>query len=373
MLKQNREKSRILLAEDNGFFRYFLQEGLARYGSVDAVTSLEEAMAAVATRDYDLLVLDQDLGDGDGLSLACHLYSFPNRPYIVMCSNLFLMGTKNEHFDMLVDSCVIDGYTDKRDCEKTVEGFRVRLRERRGHYSDKPVLIVESVYNTDLITPIFERSGLEFDVVESGFEALYTYQEKEYGTVVIALPSFGARETRTVLSLAEVDNFDLIKGIRKFEIENGRERASLYSLHDSHEGYNVKFDVRVCNRENLVSLLRERFPRVRTGLIIDPNERWGRIVASHLEGSLVDGVRLGGTVYVRKPLQALKILDEMKPGRIIACPDHLDDSYSGKRLADIALADPMTKARGLSFDGLKLRNPNASPQEIVDALSLPRL
>jgi CheY-like chemotaxis protein len=374
MIEKNREKPRILLVDDNPLWRHVFSVGLSRYGTIDTASSLSQAYEAAYNRPYELWVLDQNLSDGTGQEFAEHFEGVPDRPFILMNSTNCIGGGKNEQFDALVRNGIIDGYTGKEDCEETVKGFRLRMRERMGYSSDKPVLIVENEYNEGLITPIFERSGLEFDVVESGFEAIYTYQEKEYGTVVIALPSFGARGARTVLSLAEVDSLDLIGEIRKFERENKRKRASLYSLHDIHEGYNIKFDVRVCNRDSLVSLLRERFPRVRTSLIIDPNERWGTAVAEHLEGKFVDGVKIGGAVYVGDSLKALRMLEDMRPGRVFACPDQLNAGYSGDRLTKIALGgDRGARGRTITFGGLKRKNPDASPAEIIDALRLKRL
>ena len=59
---------RVLLAEDNERLSSLLQGGLARAGfTVDAFASLGSADAAVATVDYDLILLDLGLPDGDGV------------------------------------------------------------------------------------------------------------------------------------------------------------------------------------------------------------------------------------------------------------------------------------------------------------------
>jgi len=59
---------RVLLVEDNERLSSLMRDGLARGGfAVDAFASLNDAEAAIGAVDYDLILLDLGLPDGDGM------------------------------------------------------------------------------------------------------------------------------------------------------------------------------------------------------------------------------------------------------------------------------------------------------------------
>jgi two-component system response regulator QseB len=60
---------RVLLVEDNERLSALMHAGLTRAGfTVDAFGGLSEADEAVSLVDYDLILLDLGLPDGDGLT-----------------------------------------------------------------------------------------------------------------------------------------------------------------------------------------------------------------------------------------------------------------------------------------------------------------
>ena len=61
---------RVLVVEDERKFAGFLERGLSEEGHVvDVASDLGQARRALAEADYDLLVVDRMLPDGDGLSI----------------------------------------------------------------------------------------------------------------------------------------------------------------------------------------------------------------------------------------------------------------------------------------------------------------
>lgn len=65
---------RLLLVEDNARLSTLIAGGLTKEGfAVDSVTTIAEALSAIATTHFAAVILDLGLPDGDGLSVVEHL------------------------------------------------------------------------------------------------------------------------------------------------------------------------------------------------------------------------------------------------------------------------------------------------------------
>lgn len=80
---------RVLVVEDDPQLGPWLQDTLgAAFGSSDMVTTLEEGRAAVAVRNFELVVIDRGLPDGDGLALLRDLKQQKPSPATIVLTAL---------------------------------------------------------------------------------------------------------------------------------------------------------------------------------------------------------------------------------------------------------------------------------------------
>lgn len=81
---------RLLLIEDNARLSSLIAGGLSKEGfAVDAVTTVAEALGALATTHFAAAILDLGLPDGDGLMLVRHLRNRGNAmPVLVLTARL---------------------------------------------------------------------------------------------------------------------------------------------------------------------------------------------------------------------------------------------------------------------------------------------
>lgn len=99
---------RVLLVEDMARLAALLGEGLRRAGwDVLHVGTLEEASAAVAASEYDAVVLDRGLPDGDGLDLVRSLRGRPGAPPILVMTARGTVAEVCEGLDLGADDYVV--------------------------------------------------------------------------------------------------------------------------------------------------------------------------------------------------------------------------------------------------------------------------
>lgn len=80
---------RVLVVEDDPQLGPWLRDALATtFGSADMVTTLDEGRAAVAVRNFELVVIDRGLPDGDGLALLPDLRQQKPSPATIVLTSL---------------------------------------------------------------------------------------------------------------------------------------------------------------------------------------------------------------------------------------------------------------------------------------------
>ncbi len=95
---------RILLVEDEASLSEMLATSLSRQGIVvDISPTLDIAREAVLTTDYDAIILDRNLPDGEGLSLLAELKERPARCPVIVLSALGALEQRIDGLDLGAD------------------------------------------------------------------------------------------------------------------------------------------------------------------------------------------------------------------------------------------------------------------------------
>ena len=91
MDKEEQKTRRVLIVEDNVVIRWMYARFLTKLGcEADEVASVAEAKAALQRQEYDLILLDVHLTDGDGsavIRVARESFSTRNIPVVVISSD----------------------------------------------------------------------------------------------------------------------------------------------------------------------------------------------------------------------------------------------------------------------------------------------
>ena len=126
---------RILLVEDDPPLAGVLERAMTEEGyAIDVVGKLSDANHAVDTNDYDLLVLDRGLPDGDGRTLCERLRSEGDSTPVLMLTARDGLGDKVEGLDAGAD----DYLTKPFDLPEL--NARIRALLRRPPDTHAPVL-----------------------------------------------------------------------------------------------------------------------------------------------------------------------------------------------------------------------------------------
>jgi two-component system OmpR family response regulator len=89
LASQQENNLRTLVVEDDEQLGPWLRKALATaMGGADLVKTLDEALAAISVRQFDLIVIDRRLPDGDGVEMLARLKQLQPRPGILVLTAL---------------------------------------------------------------------------------------------------------------------------------------------------------------------------------------------------------------------------------------------------------------------------------------------
>jgi DNA-binding response OmpR family regulator len=126
---------RLLVVEDDPTLGPVLVRGLREEGhAVDLAATLKDAERSTAVNDYDLVVLDLGLPDGDGLTLCRELQDRPSRPRVLLLTARDSLSDRVGGLDAGADDYVVKPF----DFPELSARIRALLRRPMG--SGSPVL-----------------------------------------------------------------------------------------------------------------------------------------------------------------------------------------------------------------------------------------
>ncbi|WP_043834989.1 response regulator transcription factor [Muricoccus aerilatus] len=147
---------RVLLVEDNARLAQLLAEGLRRAGwHADTGGSIEEAEAALATGEYDAVVLDRGLPDGDGIDLVRRLRHRLGAPPVLMMTARGEVAEVVEGLDLGADDYMV------KPVSLVELVARLNAAQRRGGRGPAP--LVMGALSLDPLSRALTVAGAAFD------------------------------------------------------------------------------------------------------------------------------------------------------------------------------------------------------------------
>lgn len=215
---------KILVIEDEKDLRETLVESLLKeLYVVEAVGDFKSALEKIAIYDYDCILLDIMLPDGNGLNLLAHLKELGKSENVIIISAKDSLGDKVKGLALGADDYLTKPF------HIAELNARIKAVFRRNNLNGK-----NSIHIGNLILDIDERTLL------IGGEALYL-NRKEFDILSYFLLNKNRLITRTSLAeyvwgdqIDQADNFDFIyyqiKNLRK-KLQESRADVSIESIY----------------------------------------------------------------------------------------------------------------------------------------------
>lgn len=210
---------RVLVVEDDVPLAEVLKRGLTEDGyATDVVGKLSDAIHAVESNDYDLVVLDRGLPDGDGRELCAQMRANGDGTPVLMLTARDGLGEKVEGLDAGAD----DYLTKPFDYPELTARMRALLR--------RPA---------ESQTPILTHGHLEMDpasrrVSRSSITIPLTAREFALLEVLLRAPSTTHPRTDLLESVWDA-NYDGLSNVVDVHIANLRRKLELPGLPDPIE------------------------------------------------------------------------------------------------------------------------------------------
>lgn len=155
----------ILIIEDEKKVSAFIQQGLTEINYfVEAVESPLEARAAMAKKNFDLLILDVMLGDKNGMKFAQEIRSAGYSGFILMLTALSTTKDKIQGLDSGADDYLSKPF----EFEELLARVRALLRRKSNEVSQ----LTNGDLKMDLLSRSVSREGKKIELTTKEFSLL---------------------------------------------------------------------------------------------------------------------------------------------------------------------------------------------------------
>jgi PAS domain S-box-containing protein len=215
--------TRVLIVDDNETNRKMLLKLFSNWGLVpEEVSGPKEALTILESgKEYDVLVLDCQMPDMDGLQLAQAIQkkAMEPNPTIIMLSSVGEIISYREMRNSGISLCLTKPvrqsilYNAFLEVLKVVDGAEPQNARSTTQYQDFAVSILlaeDNMINRKVATRMFERHGCDVDVAENGRIAYELALSKQYDLIFMDL------------QMPVMDGFEATLAIRAAEEESGR-------------------------------------------------------------------------------------------------------------------------------------------------------
>jgi CheY-like chemotaxis protein/anti-sigma regulatory factor (Ser/Thr protein kinase) len=191
---------RLLVVDDNATNRLILQKHASSWGlSVSAAASGKEALQRVGEEHFDLMILDMQMPEMDGLTLAQEIRKHPSAaetPLIMLTS----LGRKPEGADKLGFSAFLSKPIKPSQLYNSVCEALAKRPSAEPAKASKPalfdatlgdrhplrILIAEdNLINQKVAIGLLKKLGYRADVVANGLEVLEALRRQEYDIILM--------------------------------------------------------------------------------------------------------------------------------------------------------------------------------------------
>ena len=160
--------ARILIAEDEARIASFLEKGLRANGfSTMVVDSVAEVVAAAVDSDFDLLILDLGLRDGDGLDALRQIRARGERMAVIILTARDAVPDRLIGFEGGADDYVTKPFS----FDELLARARLRLRDLKG---TEPTLLRAGEVTLDLRTRMARVGDQAIELTAREFALLET-------------------------------------------------------------------------------------------------------------------------------------------------------------------------------------------------------